>query len=238
MPIISFLSGSKQKFIIPVSRIHKLTGRKWFDFDYSKFDPPKPSDHPLLISYFADPSSILEKLEIRYMNDQVGHGLYATKEIPKDTVIGFVSGKLTKLSATEVDFDPKNPTTLIQSGTVSYDDFGNIYIVDSSKKSNHTHYIQHLPSDKMLLELDITEENREMISTGNLSEHTLNHKGFDLTYFCTDRDIKEGELIGCPYQVNTNEIKMHEHDYCFFTKDGKIITYNDLTTAFYFKLIC
>ena len=231
-PKIRFFDQNKNRYTIPVSQIDRLTGRKWFDFDYSLFNE-ELTDNLLLISYFEDPLSVLKKLEIRFMSDKVGYGLYAAEDISENTIIGFVSGELKKLKTTEVEFDSKNPTSLIESGTVSYDDYGNIYIIDSSKKSNHTHYVQHLPSYEMLLTL-VSQEQTQMICTANLSEHSLKYGEFDLTYFCTTRNIKKGEIIGCPYQVNEDEIKMNQ--YCFFTRKGEIVTYDNLTKTFDSKL--
>jgi hypothetical protein len=217
-PKIRFMDQSGNLFTVPIYQLKHLTGREWLDLDYSFIDP-KECD-PFLFSFLKNPLAITRSLEIRYMGDKVGYGLFAAANIPKNTVIGFVSGEFKKWHSNEVVFDPKNPTTLIESGQVSYDDYGNIYIIDSSRKSNHTHYVQHLPSKEMLSELNIINSN---IATSNLSEQLFPHDGFEYTYFCANRDIKHGEMIGCSYQINTEERDMDT--YRFFSKKGKVIDY-------------
>lgn len=215
-PKIRFLDRNKNRFTVPVHQLKRLTGRDWFDLDYS-FISQEKSD-PFLRKFLIDPLAITKSLEIRYMNDVVGYGLFAAENITKDTIIGFISGELKKIHSSEVNFDIKNPTALIESGQVSYDDDGNIYIIDSSKKSNHTHYIQHLPSTNYLVALGIKSS---IIATNNLSEYTLQYEGFDLTFFRANRDIEIGEIIGCPYQNNSDEMDMNR--YSFFSKKGKML---------------
>lgn len=214
---IGFVDSTRNSHIIPLNELHKLTGREWFDFDYSFINLDKCE--PNLKEFLKDPLEILKKVEIKYMNKDVGCGLFATADIPEGTVIGFITGEQKKLQSSSVDFDPQNPTALIQSGQISYDDDGNIYIIDSSKKSNHTHYIQHLPSIKALQDLNIN--NIDDIAICNLSEHTLQHNGFELTYFCTTRKILQNEIIGCPYQTNEKERALSE--YSLFRRTGELI---------------
>ncbi len=226
-PKIRFFDINKNRYSTPVSQLKRLTGREWCDFDYSMFT--RDATNPYLISFLNNPLAILKKLEIRYMNATVGFGLYASENIPKDTVIGFISGELKKLKAADINFDVNNPTPLIKSGSVSYDDAGNINIIDSSFKSNHIHYVQHLPSEKMLSELNIPPEKKEDISVSNLSEYMFTSDGYDFTYFYATRDIKKGEIIGCAYQDANKEKSMN--NLCFFSKKGKIISYSDLMNS-------
>ena len=226
-PKIGFFDKCKNRFTIPVSQLKSLTGKEWFDLNYSLIG--ENVTNQFLISFFKDPLAIIRKLEIRYMDSKVGYGLYATEDIPKDTVIGFISGELKKFSAADVNFDPNIPGALIGSGSLSYDECGNINIIDSSKKSNHIHYVQHLPSEKMLTDLSIHFNKRKTIATSNLSEHMLTFDGYDFTYFCASREIKKDEIIGCPYQTNSQENDMRK--YYFFNHRGKIIHYSDLVDS-------
>ncbi len=216
---IRFFDENKSHYMIPVSQLKSLTGRAWFDFDYSQI--AVEGGNKFLQSFLKDPYSITSSLEIRYMDYKSGYGLYAVNRIQKNTVIGFISGELKKLKSEDIDFDRENPTDSIKSGSISYDDHGNIFIIDSSRKSNHTHYIQHLPTKKKLAELGIPSKKRKEIADSNLSEKTIQHDGFDFTYFYANREIFPGEIIGCSYQVNEHEISMNT--YSFFSKKGKFM---------------
>jgi hypothetical protein len=226
-PKIRFFDSNKNRSTIPISQLKRLTGREWCDLDYSWF--MGIARNPAVISFLNDPLAILKKLEIRYMNAKVGYGLYASEDIPKDTVIGFISGELKKFKAAEINFDINNPRPLIKSGSVSYDNDGNIKIIDSSIKSNHIHYVQHLPSEKMLSELKIPPEKREAIYVSNLTEYMFTYDGYNFTYFYASRYIKKGEIIGCAYQNVDQEKPMT--NFCFFGKRGEIINYSDIVES-------
>ncbi len=139
------------------------------------------------------------------------------------------TGEIKKFKAAEINFDINTPRPLIKSGSVSYDNEGNIKIIDSSIKSNHVHYVQHLPSEKMLSELNIPPEKREVISVSNLTEYIFTYDGYDFTYFYANSDIKKREIIGCAYQNADQEKPMT--NFCLFDKQGKIINYSDLVDS-------
>lgn len=223
---IWFKDEKTTRKLIPTSELGILTGRQWFDFDYS-FIKPTDMDEYLRL-FLHDPLKITSSLEIRFMNKSVGYGLFAVKKISKNTIVGFVSGEQRKMKVSNTFFKSLKPTDLIQSGTLLYNDDNDVYIIDSSKKSNHTHYIQHLPSSEELTELDFDHDS---IATSNLEQQSLFYDGYDFTYFITCRDIQPGEIIGCPYLENNNERKMQ--DYRYFTVKGDVIkslTHNHKTT--------
>jgi hypothetical protein len=225
---IRFYDKFKVRRTVLLSQLGVFTGRRWLDLDYLSINESITADSHLQ-EYLTNPFKILKSLEIRYMNDQVGYGLYASEDIPRNTIIGFVTGEIKKFKAEDIGFDSNDPTAHIKSGSVTYDSYGNVYIIDSSKQSNHTHYIQHLPSSETVKRLPIDKNEKIMLCTSNLSEHELKYNELDLTYFKTNRIIRANELIGCSYRTNGNEAGMKS--YCFFKKNGEIVDQSTLIKA-------
>lgn len=190
-------------------RIEQL-GRVWIEFNYRKIIPIEHCNDQHLIEYILNPETIYDFLEIKFIDDIAGHGLFAKQDIAKDTVIGILTGHIIT-DATDREASHSGQTLKTEA------DYS---IIDSHHGGNQTHYIQHLPSQTALEKYCGHLDNEEIATSNLLAFDVETMDGFVLTYFKTARQISAGEIMGCPYETATGEQTMD--GLYFFTKQGSI----------------
>ncbi len=125
-------------------------------------------------------------LAIAKMNDKVGYGVFAIKDIPKHTVVCIYSGEI-KLG--------RRVTTIDTNDLKFYT--GNFRIIAKEIRGMGS-YMQHLPAKTDHLKM------KEMVATTNVMPEYIvmydeNNLPVPVVVFVTLRDIKEGEQVGFSY---------------------------------------
>ncbi len=178
-----------------------------------------------------------EKLVICNMG-KFGHGVFASKDIPKNTVVATYAGKI--LSTTKTSYEEEH--------AVSY--WGTNMSFSTLQHRGIGSFMQHLPEEpkfkdaktfseitKMLgqscseehLKLNIdfystlfTANSKELVATENINREYLEFNNAPLIAMITKRDIKSGEQLGFnygyPYWLSRNCVPS------YFDKNGDALS--------------
>jgi len=87
--------------------------------------------------------TIRKDLQVKYVNDHIGYGVFATKNIPADSFIGVYSGEVCLANLSNQDYSfPFYGIAKIEEDETSYEMIPT-HCVDASKFGNITRFINH-----------------------------------------------------------------------------------------------
>lgn len=182
---------------------------------------------------------ITDRLEIRFINDTVGHGVFARENIQAGTIIGIYAGDTWPRSCKkyEVIYDGvKHYCRLMWRGGRDNDreySYGNISAVDDNKVptelrivnaryfGNITRFLQHFPT---IDEVPNALRGDSDLATANVEFGATLFHGFRLYYLKTKRDINKGEPLGISYGFGywMTAKAMDNKSMRYFYKDGRM----------------
>lgn len=174
-------------------------------------------------------------------DEKLGHGLFALKSIPSNTVLFIYGGTIQQA---RMEKTAKGHHALMY--------YGSNLVFNASEYRGLASYLQHLPETprfpdaktlsqvlkitgqdvpvetlKLNVELYSTEfkdsKIRNKIATENVQREYINFNGVPLIVFVTNRNIEKGEQLGfnygCDYWLDINRKKVPE----YFDKEGHVI---------------
>lgn len=164
-------------------------------------------------------NTILDKLEVRYMGDKLGWGLFSHKLIEEGETLGVFTG--------EIRFQDRDAPVCSEHVFLSDAPHHQFQVIDATKTGNITRFMQHLPTEEMLEDIVIAPQSKTILSdiaTANIKKMVvpIGNGNFSEQYVTTQA-IQPGQLIGCCYDMH-----------CWLTepplllkKNGGIVDVND-----------
>lgn len=175
------------------------------------------------------------KLALCFINDKVGHGVFAMQDIPDRTIIDIYAGELQSLEKLR-SIPTENATYNLSTGDSEW-------IINARKQGNITRFMQQLPDDNTLAECElgsfpgIARQNVEPY----FDERTYRVNGREITLhiprLVSCRPIKQYEQIGyqyatsnslCPLGLLQGSDSLHmqnifNNEYVFFGSRGRVL---------------
>jgi hypothetical protein len=177
--------------------------------DFSKISEKKAN------TIFNDIEKNYQRMAICYMNNKVGHGVFATEEIPVGSYVAFYSGEISYADEeiTLADDDINRSMYYIQADITYKDKEKNLQglidgNIDAKYFGNISRFFQHLPSQKKIDDHKLTnihnytfinEQISEKIAIENLNVTPYTFKGRPLLLFMASRTIMQGDIMGFDY---------------------------------------
>ncbi len=186
-----------------------------------------------------------ENLAICHMNEQVGYGVFASSDIPKDRVVCFYSGEM-------------HPELKVKEGNHAIAYYGADISFNTSKYRGIASFFQHLPSvpkipvkllsivlrqmgqyvsknDLMLNDelyaVNFESSAREALATENIRLEYIIYRNTPVILLVTNRAIKNGEQLGFNYGKDYWLCRKTIPEY--FDVSGKIIPAESYKRTFY-----
>jgi len=165
------------------------------------------------LEWSIDGCDVCDNLEICYMNNYCGWGLFAKEKISKGKLIGFFTGEI-RLQQTN-----KIPASENVFFSISND---GMIIVDATQCGNVTRYLQHLPNRETLCQYEFRTTKESEIATQNIHAEIVTFGDVVTVRFCASEDIEPGHIIGCPYDLPEPDYFQNKK-LNFFKKNGDVI---------------
>jgi hypothetical protein len=160
-----------------------------------------PSQHEKLNYEFND-------FLIAEINPTIGKGVFATKAIPQETVIGIYTGLLEATrEQTEKFFEGRHLLNSFNGDSLTLN-------FDARRFRNATSYIQHAPTENLISAPNLATANIKMIN--------VTHRGIQMALYVAKRNIEPNEQLLVDYGPRY----WKHRPYQLFDKTGKTLGTN------------
>lgn len=146
--------------------------------------------------------------EMRFISNFLGHGIFATEDIKKDTPVGIYNGKYSFSEKEEISkyrFAMKGKPLKLS--------------VDASTYGSLSRFINHAPKQSQLIDTIKPKDWHHDVLSANIEPCEFYHCGMLAIVLIAKRDIKKGEQLFFDY----SETYWNQIECWFFTKDHQII---------------
>lgn len=192
---IHIIDETQKQFHLSVEQAEKKFGIIWTEFPETAIE------------------NNYDKLQVRYMGEMLGWGLFALEDFSEGERIGVFSG--------DVSFQPRSQKITSSHIFLSDAPENQFQIVDASNAGNLTRFIQHLPTAAVLDKITFNDpQTKEKVATCNIKHNLIQlSENIKTEEYVAQRAIKAGEILGSSY----HEIAWLEKMPLLIEKNGTII---------------